>query len=146
MIAEHCNKTQALLRNHSWRVTLGYARTNIDGSSKNWHQLFLNYEDGLVADHINHKTFDNRHSNLRIVTVQQNNRNLSKRFDNTSGKQGVNLTKIQGVSYWLARIMDDNGKRIQKHFSIVKLGDAEAKRQAISKRIELELLYGYIGD
>ena len=34
----------------------------------------------------------------------------------------------------MARIMDDN------------VGDAEAKRQAISKRIELELLYGYIGD
>ena len=69
MDAEQCNKTQALLGN-SWRVTFGYARTNIDGSSKNWHQLFLNYEDGLVADHINHKTFDNRHFNLRIVTVK----------------------------------------------------------------------------
>lgn len=44
-------------------------------------------------DHINHVIADNRLSNLRKVTRTQNNRNASKRKDNTSGLTGVHWYK-----------------------------------------------------
>ena len=48
--------------------------------------------------------------------------------------------------YWVSRIYDNNGKRLEKKFSIQKLGETEAKRQAIEHRKQLEIQYGYIGD
>ena len=151
MIAQDCKRTRRLLRLYVWCLhSKGYARTTYEGTNKRWHQLFLNYDDDMVADHINNVRYDNRSENLRIVTQKQNNRNLSKRSDNTSGKQGVcrctlNKGKYQ-YQYWKVQICDDEGKLIQRCFSIDKYGDAEAKRLAIEKRIELEQELGYIGD
>ena len=150
MIAEDCQKTRKLLKKHCWSTdTYGYARTHVDKSTtKIWHQIFYNYEGGLVADHINNKTFDNRLDNIRIVTTRENALNRTISSNNTSGKQGViHFTyKMKGYHYWKVEIIDNNGKRIQKYFSIKKLGDAEAKRQAIECRKQLEIQYGYIGD
>ena len=149
MIAEDCRTTRKLLRKYCWSAsTIGYGVTRVNRTLKYWHQLFLNYEAGLVADHINNKKFDNRSENLRVVTYSQNSRNMSKRSDNTSGKQGVSryTDKKSGEHYWRVYIRDNTGKRKQKYFSIKKLGDAEAKRQAIAHRIALEQQYGYLGD
>ena len=148
MIAEDCQKTRVLLRKHCWSVNDGYASTNVNKSTKQWHQLFFNYEAGLVADHINNRRYDNRIDNIRIVTPGDNNRNRTKRSDNTSGKQGVGreTDKRVNLHYWKVQIQDNTGKTISKRFSIKKLGDAEAKRQAIEYRRQLEVQYGYIGD
>jgi hypothetical protein len=149
MIAEDCQKTRKLLKMHCWCTDKdGYARTNVDKATKFWHKLFFKYEEGLVADHINNKRFDNRLDNIRIVTTSENNRNKTISSNNTSGKQGIyNYTdKKTGLHYWRVDIIDNNGKRIQKQFSIKKLGNEEAKRQAIEIRKQLEIQYGYIGD
>jgi len=103
MIAEDCQKTRKLLRKHCWHVDNdGYAKTNVDKSLKCWHQLFYKYEDGLMADHINNKRFDNRHDNIRIVTASENSRNRSINSNNTSGKQGVyhHTDKKTNLHYW----------------------------------------------
>jgi len=149
MIAEDCQKTRKLLKHHCWCIgTYGYPLTGVDKSTKKWHQLFFNYEDGLVADHINNKTFDNRIDNIRIVLAIENNRNRTINSKNTSGKQGVlhYIDNRYGLHYWKVKITDNNQKRISKIFSIKKLGDAEAKSQAIEYRKKLEIQYGYIGD
>jgi len=149
MIAEDCNKTRKLLKKHCWCAgTLGYAQTNGGKATKCWHKLYFNYEDGLVTDHINNKRFDNRIDNIRIVTFRENNRNTTINSNNTSGKQGIYcyIDKRCGLHYWRVDITDNNGKRIAKTFSVKKLGDAEAKRQAIEHRKKLEIQYGYIGD
>jgi len=150
MIAEDCKKTRVLLRKHCWSTgTNGYALTRVNQSStKSWHQLFLKYENGLVADHINNKTFDNRHDNIRIVTAIENSRNMTIHSNNTSGKQGVYhcTNKKNNLHYWKVQICNNNHRIIQRLFSIKKLGDAEAKRQAIEYRKQLEIQYGYIGD
>jgi hypothetical protein len=148
IIAEDCRKTRVLLRKHCWCSDKGYANTTVNKSSKKWHQLYFNYEAGLVADHINNNKFDNRIDNIRIATPGDNNRNRTKSTKNTSGKQGVcrwtNTTA--GLHYWKVRIVNNNGKTISKVFSIKKLGDDEAKRQAIEHRKRLEVQFGYIGD
>ena len=86
MIAEDCIKTRKLLRLYTWHVCSGYAMT---GPGKSWHALFLNYDKGLVADHINNKRFDNRLDNLRVVTYTDNSKNRLTNSKNKSGKQGV---------------------------------------------------------
>ena len=149
MIAEDCQKTRKLLKKFCWSTgSRGYARTSVDKSTKYWHQLFFNYEDGLVADHINNKKFDNRIDNIRIVLARENNRNKIIYSNNTSGKQGVLhcIDNRNGNHYWKVAITDNNNKRIQKYFSVKKLGNEDAKRQAIEYRKQLEIQYGYIGD
>jgi len=149
MIAEDCQKTRKLLKKYCWYANIGgYARTHVDKSAKYWHQLFFNYECGLMADHINNKKFDNRIDNIRIVSASENSRNKTVRSDNTSGKQGVlhYIDKRYGLHYWKVDITDNNNKKIQKYFSIKKLGNEDAKRQAIECRKQLEFQFGYIGD
>ncbi len=68
------------------------------------------------------------------------------RPNNTSGKQGVSSKMIKHVPYWVARIQDNDGNEIIKSFNINKLGDDEAKRQAIEQRLAWEVLYDYRGE
>lgn len=61
-------------------------------------------------DHINCEKTDNRLSNLRCATLEQNSRNKKKHKDNESGFKGVHLDRTTGK--WRAQIMV-NGKRLQ---------------------------------
>ena len=145
MIAEDNNKTRQLLRLYYWYSSShGYVKTY----SMYWHQAVLNYEHGLVADHINHNRFDNRMNNLRIVTPRENQRNKHIYKANTSGKQGLCLwTNIKnGRKYWKVQIQNNNCHCIAKYFSIDRHGIDHAKVMAIESRRELEEQYGYIGD
>lgn len=54
------------------------------------HRLIMNPPLGMVIDHINRDTLDNRRSNLRICTIQQNLRN-QKRPNNKTGYTGVSI-------------------------------------------------------
>ena len=65
---------------YNWRIMgEGYAQTQmkINGKWKNikLHRFITNAPQGLTVDHINHDRLDNRRSNLRICTIQQNNLN-----------------------------------------------------------------------
>jgi hypothetical protein len=145
-ILEDCRKTRQLLRVNCWHHSDGYAVAKVGYVHRRWHQQFLNYDEDLVADHINNKRYDNRNDNLRVVTTQMNSRNKSTRTDNTSGKQGVERITKQGLDFWKARITGNNKKRIERLFSVNKYGENEAKCLAIEKRKELEIELGYIGD
>jgi len=147
MIASDCGRTRRLLRNHTWgNHNGGYSYNSIDRLQ--FHREANNTDDDLYTDHINNKTFDNRVENLRTVTAKENSRNKSKHNTNTSGKQGVSrwTNNKNGLQYWKVAINDNDDKRIVKIFSIKKLGDIEAKRQAIECRKRLEQQFGYIGD
>jgi hypothetical protein len=50
--------------------------------------------DGLIVDHINNNTLDNRKENLRLVTKLQNNQNRSTSKNSTSKYLGVFYHKI----------------------------------------------------
>ena len=149
MIAEDCKKTRKLLRLHYWHYNDGgYGQTNQGKTTKKWHQYFLQYEKGLVCDHINRKRFDNRSDNLRIVTVKQNNENRIIQKNNTSGVTGVRLyiQKKNGSRYWMARITDDNRSRLSASFAVNVYGEEEAKQLAIEWRRQKEQEFGYLGD
>ena len=68
------------------------------------HRIVTDCPDGFVPDHIHGKEtrYDNRKSNLRIVTRQQNGMNSALSKNNTSGVTGVTWHKRDRV--WQARI------------------------------------------
>ena len=147
MICSDNKETRQLLKSYWWRVsTDGYAKTSTNNTTKHYHQLYLHYEAGLVCDHANRKRFDNRHDNLRVVTRRQNMRNLTKNKTNTSEENGISRYTNNGISYWQSRIYNNEGKRLSKSFNINKLGEEEAKRQAIEQRMQWNKLYDYTGE
>jgi hypothetical protein len=84
-----------------------YARGKINGKPVYMHRYIIKAKNGMVVDHINGNTLDNRKENLREVTQRANLQN--KIIKRTS--------KYPGVCYdshnkrWKARI-DINGKEI----------------------------------
>jgi len=73
------------LKKHKWAITrsagvnrkLGepYACTKIEGKKVYMHRFIMGGPKGLIVDHINRQTLDNRRENLRIVTHSENMKN-----------------------------------------------------------------------
>ncbi|MDP4226025.1 MAG: HNH endonuclease [Bacteroidota bacterium] len=83
-----CGKKYVYIRNNGEKVAL--------------HRIIHKTPDGMMTDHINGNTFDNRRENLRTVTNQQNQFNRQLRIDNKSGYTGVFWNKQRGK--WRASI------------------------------------------
>ncbi len=71
----------------------GYIKIKINKTLYLAQRLAFLYMDGNFpedcTDHINHNRSDNRFINLRKCSKKDNNKNVSKRIDNTSGITGV---------------------------------------------------------
>lgn len=81
-------------------------------------------------DHINGNPLDNRRSNLRVVTHQENMMNKKNYKNNTSEIKGVNLNK-KGL--WVARIQVGNQR--------IFLGSSKDKSVVEKLRLEAEEKY-----
>ena len=91
-----------------------YAR-RVDHRNKNkvifMHRVITNAPSGMVVDHINHNTLDNRRENLRVCTSYENFQNVApdkarQMFGKTSkGYRGVRL--FEG-KWWRAQIHVNN--------------------------------------
>lgn len=89
-----------------------YACTNVKGENGlhkilPMHTLLMNPGPGLVVDHINGNSLDNRRANLRVVTPAQNSMNQWKK-----GKAGAtSIYKGVGwktrVNAWIAQICSE---------------------------------------
>lgn len=93
-------------------------------------------ENSLRVDHKRHPPvpehkIDNRKENLRIVTIEQNNRNKSKQHNNKSGVIGIHWDDKKNG--WIAQISVNNKK---KHIGIFA-----NKEDAIEARIAAEIKY-----
>lgn len=67
------------------------------------HRLIMACPDGMVVDHINGNRLDNRKANLRICTVEENNRNRKKHNGGTSRYKGV-CRKVENSNSWTVYI------------------------------------------
>ena len=85
-----------------------------------------------LIDHNNRITYDCRKENLRISDIRNNNINRAPQKSNTSGIIGVNYNSSNNT--WVARICDENGKRIN-------LCQVRDKEKAIKERLKAELQY-----
>jgi hypothetical protein len=95
------------------------------------HRYLMNAESGQYVDHINKNTQDNRISNLRFVTNQENgcNRKLGK--NNTSGIMGVFLDIKHNK--WVSQI--------KVNYKYMYIGCFENKDDAIISRLKAEKEY-----
>lgn len=95
------------------------------------HREIINAPKGLLVDHKNLNTMDNRIANLRLATKSQNAQNIPKRRKNTSSQFiGVSFNKRR--KKWLAYI-NYEGKRIwlgafDNEIDAAKAYDAAARK------------------
>ena len=118
------------INKHKWHLHLRKKDNRYDVCSNSFgaHKIrkyisfprfLLNYNGSLCIDHINRNPLDNRKSNLRIVTVFQNNQNKS---NNASGCVGVIWDKSR--QNW---IVSCKGKYIGRFISFEEAVKARKK-------------------
>ncbi len=113
----------------------GYLRIRVMGGYYLASRLAFLYMEGKMptrlVDHINQDRSDNRWTNLRECSRSQNNTNIPKKSNNTSGFRGVHWHKAS--QKWAVNL------RYQK--KTINGGVFESFEEAKRKRIELEKLY-----
>lgn len=75
------------------------------------HRVILNAPDGIEVDHINGDGLDNRRSNLRLCSRNENARNRRLNCNSKTGFKGVHLTRGNRKKPYRARIRL-NGRRV----------------------------------
>lgn len=112
----------------------GYRQGAIGGVHFEAHRVIWSIHYGEwpsdQIDHINGVRADNRISNLRVVTAQENRRNASMRRDNTSGVCGVCWHKNK--KKWMAKIKIDGCDKYLGLFTTIEA--AAAARAEASRR------------
>jgi hypothetical protein len=88
------------------RAFYAYRRSSTRGGKKErmilMHREVIDIPEGLVCDHMNHNTLDNRKANLRPATISQNTCNARKRAKTSSRYRGVSRNASQNK--WIAKI------------------------------------------
>lgn len=87
---------------------------------------------GMVVDHINRNTLDNRRQNLRVVTIQENLRN-QLRPNNKTGYTGVSI--------------GHKGKynaQIKHNYKKIHLGTFDTIKEALEARKQAEIEQGWL--
>lgn len=84
------------------RPGYGYAMSKINRRTARMHNLILPVAKGLMVDHANHNTLDNRRLNLRCATRSQNFANSRRNRNSTTGYKGV--TFYPRLGKWQAHI------------------------------------------
>lgn len=97
------------------------------------HVLSLTLKDGVVVDHINRNTLDNRKSNLRKGSHSDNLRNRGKCYASTSS---LKVSKYKGVCF---------EKYIRKYIANLrfKIGDKKYRQTVYVSKSEEECGYAY---
>lgn len=115
------------IRNYCWYINKdGYVESN----GVYLHVLIMKPKAGEYVDHIKHKKYDNRKSEMRIVNPMQSAINRGMQSNNTSGTTGVSFHKASQRWFGYIKL---NGHQIRKY--------ADNKEDAVKFRYKLEEQY-----
>ena len=124
------------LNQWKWSVMQGkYAHRNAGGGK--WvrmHRLIMGEPVGLVVDHINGDTFDNRRINLRVCTQHQNSLNSRVNKNSRSGHKDVFWDRAR--EKWFVQVMYSGKKHSIGRYS--SLPDALAARDTTIEKLHGE--------
>jgi hypothetical protein len=99
-----------------WRYNNnGYAITAKTPNPKAMHHFILTIPDDMVADHINGDRLDNRKSNLRVCTKEENSKNRKKRKTSKSPYKGISWNSRD--KKWQARIWVEGKNKSAGNYS-----------------------------
>lgn len=90
-------------------------------------------------DHIDHDETNNAWDNLRLVSQAENNKNLSKKSNNTTGVMGVWISKVSGNKKFIAEI---NLNGVRHRASFYTLEEASTQRKLWEKELGFHANYG----
>lgn len=96
------------------------------------HRYVVNAPKGVIADHKDGNTYDNRKSNIRICDYTGNNRNAGLHVNNKSGHKGVIWYYYHDVNKWWASICVD--RKIKSLGYHDKYDDAVKAREDAEKK------------
>lgn len=109
----------------------GYPVANIGPKPTTLHRYLLQLPKGVLGDHINGNTLDNRKCNLRACTHQENSYNRGINKNNKSGVTGVRWDKA--AKKWAARITIEHSNK--------NLGYFDDFTEAVKARRAAEIKY-----
>jgi hypothetical protein len=116
----------------------GYVMVSINNKQIRAHrvawEMYYNEKPNGCIDHINGIRDDNRIVNLRVVSVAENNRNLSINSRNKTGVTGVSWESDR--QKWVAFIGVNKGKHL-------KIGRFDNLLDACCARKSAEIVLGY---
>lgn len=123
-------------------IRTGYIYTRIWDKNKSksvfLHRFVLEHHGinitGKDVDHVNHKTYDNRKSNLRICEHYENIIACKTYSNNHSGKKGVHYDKARNK--WVARITINKKDKFLGRFD--SFDEARAARIAAEQELHGE--------
>lgn len=128
----------AKVRSYKWRLSKGgtdrskcngvYTGNSQNSKCISLHRFLTNCPQAMYVDHINGNRLDNRKSNLRICTNQENNFNRTAQSNNISGFKGIWFDKSRNK--WTTEIKYNNKK--------IYIGRYEDKEVAIFSRLYAE--------
>jgi len=116
----------------------GYITISIDRLIYQGHRLACLYMTGNCPEYVDHENtirHDNKWTNIRKATWNQNQHNASLRSDNTTGVKGITLVNPEGYPAYSARVMV-NGKTKAKRFYLSKFASTEAALSAATKWVQ----------
>jgi hypothetical protein len=117
-----------------WQYNMGYAQAHMGNKTVYLHRYIMYASDGVLVDHINRNSLDNRKENLRFVTQSQNGMNREKYSNNTSGYKGVSWNPKR--SRFAAHIQKDRKqlflgwfKTAEEAYEVYKTAQKELHRE-----------------
>ena len=140
------NNDYDLIKPYTWSVNSirGQIRSYSTGKFVTVHRLIMDAKPRQQVDHINRDKFDNRRSNLRFATHQQNQCNKGLMSNNSTGYKGTCYDKRSNRI--MAYINYKNVRTYLGYFPPTDHGLKQAAKAYNQKAIELFGEYAFLND